>query len=289
MLKSRTRRATSFAVAATTSLLAALLAVAAPSASAAGDVTAPVIKANASAGFVVGSTLTAETWGSEPYYEAQMYFNYTVTDNLGAICGVTVSTVSGENTEQVVDQPVESYTATPYSGRFVGWMDEYSGQEGDSGGALYGWAVEATDCANNAVKRMVWSKPEILEENNYTVFEGDRGNITYAGNWSTVTCACASRGAMKKTSAKGASFTYTDYWNRDDHVGLVMAKGPGRGSAAVYIDGTKIATVNTYATTTQNRVIVYDKWMAAGTHTVRVVNLATSGHSRIDIDAVLNH
>jgi hypothetical protein len=158
-------------------------------------------------------------------------------------------------------------------------MSEYSGQEGASGDAFYGWSVQATDCANNATKRMVWSKPEILEENNYSIYEGTHGTITYAGSWSTVTCACASRGAMKKTSARGASFTYTDYWNRDDHLGLVMARGPGRGSADVYVDGRKVATVNTYATTTQNRVIVYDKWMSAGTHTRRAREPGDSGAS----------
>ena len=66
-----------------------------------------------------------------------------------------------------------------------------------------------------------------------------------------------------------------------------MAKGPGRGQADVFVDGVKTATINTYAQANSNRVIVYDKWMLAGVHTVKVVNKATAGHPRIDLDAVL--
>lgn len=264
----------------------ALGASASPSGAAA-DSTPPVIQTNLNTGFVVGSVVQQGTpdWN---YSAVQEFIKWTVSDNSAAICGFEVNTVTGDDVERVIADPVQRYTPTPYVDQLVVVADEYSGQEGDSEDAQAGWSLEATDCANNATKRMIRSKFELLEENNFSEFEGARGSITYNGTWSSVTCACASQAAMKKTSAKGASFTYTDYWNRDDHLGLVMAKGPSRGSADVYVDGVKVATVNTYSTTVQNRVIVYDRWMAEGTHTVKVVNLATSGHGRIDLDAVLN-
>ena len=57
----------------------------------------------------------------------------------------------------------------------------------------------------------------------------------------------------------------------------------------VIIDGAKTATVDTVAAANTNRVIVYDKWMPAGSHTVRVVNLATSDRPRIDLYAILTN
>ena len=49
-----------------------------------------------------------------------------------------------------------------------------------------------------------------------------------------------------------------------------MAKGPARGKFDVYVDGTKRATVDTYAAANTNRLIVWDMSMSAGKHTVRV-------------------
>ena len=57
----------------------------------------------------------------------------------------------------------------------------------------------------------------------------------------------------------------------------------------MYVDGKYQKTINTYSKTTKHRVIVFDTWLSAGPHTIKVVNKATPGHPRIDIDAVLTH
>lgn len=92
---------------------------------------------------------------------------------------------------------------------------------------------------------------------------------------------------MKFTSEPGASVSFTHPFEDGDHIGLVMAKGPGRGSADIYVDDVKVATIDTYAPANDNRRIVFDHRMPAGTHTLEVVNLATDGHARIDVDAFL--
>ena len=100
-----------------------------------------------------------------------------------------------------------------------------------------------------------------------------------------------SEATTKSTTAAGASVTATVTVPAGNvsHVGLVMAKGPTRGSAKVYVDGILKATVNTYATSAQSRVIVFERSIPAGTHRVKVVNVATPGHPRIDLDAVLTN
>ncbi|WP_426561725.1 hypothetical protein ACPPVT_15370 [Angustibacter sp. McL0619] len=46
--------------------------------------------------------------------------------------------------------------------------------------------------------------------------------------------------------------------------------------------------MNTHSTTTLHREVVWLQTLQPGTHTVRVVNKATVGHPRIDVDAMLN-
>jgi len=66
----------------------------------------------------------------------------------------------------------------------------------------------------------------------------------------------------------------------------VAVRGPTRGSAAVYLDGTYRTTINLYAAAAAPMSIVYAfHWSGNGTHTIRIVNLGTAGHSRVDIDA----
>ena len=73
------------------------------------------------------------------------------------------------------------------------------------------------------------------------------------------------------------------------HVALVMAKGPARGKAAIYFDGGYVTTVDTYASVNTNRVVMWDKGLTGtANHTIKVVNLATSGRPRIDVDAYIN-
>lgn len=66
---------------------------------------------------------------------------------------------------------------------------------------------------------------------------------------------------------------------------VVMAKGPNRGQAAVFVDGVKVATANTYSATSVNRTVVWRQTLSSAPHSLRVVNLATAGHPRIDVDA----
>ena len=52
------------------------------------------------------------------------------------------------------------------------------------------------------------------------------------------------------------------------------------------MDGTLKATVNTNSATNRSRIIVWQASIPSGTHKVKVVNSATKGHPRIDLDAV---
>ena len=114
--------------------------------------------------------------------------------------------------------------------------------------------------------------------------EDSSSRIRYTGAWKTARFAGFSGGTTRYTSAAGARATTTV---QGGPVGLVMEKASSRGSADVLVDGVRKATISTYAAETQHRVVVWEALLPAGPHTLTVVNKATPGHPRIDLDLVL--
>jgi GH25 family lysozyme M1 (1,4-beta-N-acetylmuramidase) len=109
--------------------------------------------------------------------------------------------------------------------------------------------------------------------------------VKYSGTWTSVstTASAASGSSLRYTNAKGAyaTFTFTG-----SSIAWVSPRSTNRGSADVYIDGVLKATISLYASSYQAQRIVYAfNWTSNGTHTIKIVNRATSGHPRIDIDA----
>lgn len=72
-------------------------------------------------------------------------------------------------------------------------------------------------------------------------------------------------------------------------MGLVMHKGPGRGRFQVYVDDVLKSTIDTYAPTNAPRMVVWQAGLTSHAQKVRLVNLATAGRPRIDLDAVLTN
>jgi hypothetical protein len=68
-----------------------------------------------------------------------------------------------------------------------------------------------------------------------------------------------------------------------------MAKAADRGVATILIDGAVYTTVDLFAAAPQNRMVVANVTVPQDgqEHTVSVVNQATPGRPRIDVDAVV--
>ncbi len=110
-----------------------------------------------------------------------------------------------------------------------------------------------------------------------------QGATGYTGTWDTATSTSYSGGLDPVRQHRGASAPYTVTARS---IALVTTKAASRGSVRVYVDGVLAATVSTYATTTAYRSIAWQKtWSSAGTHTIRLVVVATAGHPRVDLDA----
>jgi hypothetical protein len=177
------------------------------------------------------------------------------------------------------------------------WHTDYDGSYGGGSQVPAGWNVIAEDCAGN--RRVAgagqdgspWVSSYVWQENGenalYWPHDTFLHPVDWTGSWSSSIGPWASGGRMSYTAQPGASVSFEHPFREGDHIGLVMAKGPGRGSADIYVDDVKVATVDTYAPANDNRMIVFDHQLAAGVHTLKVVNLATAGRPRIDVDAFL--
>ena len=111
----------------------------------------------------------------------------------------------------------------------------------------------------------------------YSERHGDLAT-TRTGTWSTSRCACANFGSTSYTTARNASITYTITVDKPGRtLAIVAPKSSNRGVMNISVDGATAQAVNTNATTTMNRVIVWQRTLAAGTHTVKVTNAGTSG------------
>lgn len=144
-------------------------------------------------------------------------------------------------------------------------------------GATYRYVVKATDGAGNTSG---WAYGPSFKA---LLTQQSGSGVTYHGTWHTVSNAYASGGSLAYSTASGASatFRFAGY-----SVSWAAYRGPNRGSAAIYVDGAYKKTVNLYSATYHARQIVYaTHWAGNGTHTMTIVNLGTSGHSRVDVDA----
>ncbi len=171
-------------------------------------------------------------------------------------------------------------------------FSDYEGAFGGGSVQATGWRVTATPCdGGEPVSATAGRRVLVTQESGRSGSEGQMfatlPTLRATGSWSTSSCRCASGGEQQYSMQRGASVSVTKELRRGEHLALVMAKGPARGAVDVLVNGRRVRTVDTYAAANENRVVVFDRWMPAGTHTVTLVNAGTAGRSRVDLDAVL--
>jgi hypothetical protein len=257
--------------------------VLAPAASAT-DSESPSIDAQPWAAFVIDSQISTDTPSPDGVFfsRVQRAFSWNASDNSGTICdnivneeiagGPPVQIAEGVNLHSVID------TATDYDDQFGGGAFK-----------VEDWQTTVSDCSGNSAYGYTHgSKPRVTQDDNTDGAWGfTDASIAYSRHWWTNTVAAASGGTMHETGWGGARATITATFAAGQHFGIVMAKGPRNGTAAVFVDGAPYADLDTHAATWQPRDVVYDLTMSAGTHTIQIVNRATAGHPHLQLDAVL--
>jgi subtilisin len=118
-----------------------------------------------------------------------------------------------------------------------------------------------------------------------SVIQDTSSSIVRSSSWWRTTNRYMSKGSVLTASKAGRWLSRT-FSGRS--VAWVALLGPGRGSAKVYVNGVLMKTVNLHRTGTHYRRVVFSKaWPASGTRTIKIVVVGTSGHPRVDFDALL--
>lgn len=240
-------------------------------------------------GFVIGASINA----AEPPGEfcSASIWNFTTLrmkwfggDGTSGLAGYDVW---GEGPSyNGFEKLVEGTSATSYG---------YSGSNytGDCGGGSgvdnRFWVVAKDNRGNTAATSRVGQHFDVWTEKGVDV-TGERAALplTRSGTWKVSSCACSNHGRTLYSTAKGASLTYEVTTTRPGQVlALVVGKNSNRGTVGVSVDGRSVTAVDTYSSAPRHRVIAWQKALGVGTHTVKLTNAGTSGHSRVDVDTVM--
>jgi len=139
--------------------------------------------------------------------------------------------------------------------------------------------LRARDAAGN------WSEWVEAGPSSYGLVQDSSSSVRWSGTWVRYSATSASGGTARYSTRAGASASYTF---TGTGVALVMPKGPTRGQARVYLDGTLAGTISLYRSTGASRQIVFSKtWPTAGSHSITVQVVGTRGRPRVDLDAIV--
>jgi hypothetical protein len=268
-------------------------------AGAADDLAPPVLTTPVKASFGVGGQLEAgraQVCGDDPHdlrvYQVPMTFSWSGSDDSGKL-SYALEQETGR------DGPLELFSdssATSYSGAVGSNGDQNCG---DGNGSVYTWRLTASDAAGSSTTNDVYGgRIRLTQDSGLSDLAGyaTQPTFAFAGSWAESRCSCWSDGTAHRSSTAGDSvtiiptrFTVFPSNSTNHHLALVMAKGPDRGRFAVYVDDQLRSTVDLGSATSRPRSIVWQTAFRDYGHTVRIVNLATAGRLRIDLDAVLTN
>ena len=150
-------------------------------------------------------------------------------------------------------------------------------------GNTYQFQVRAQDQVGN------WSSWTLGATFGVGAYQESDSAINYVDQWHTQTDSGAYGGALKYAKGVGteeATFVFTG-----SEVAWVSSINKSRGQAEVYLDGTRVATVDLYSATGKSRVVVFSRGGLdpSATHTLEVRALGTRNAAatskRIDLDA----
>jgi hypothetical protein len=262
------------------------------------DPTPPTLTHPVKASFGVGGQIdlgAVQDCASDPHdirvYSVPVKFTWRGADDSGSVRYALEEETGANGPVELFSDSTQSSYAAPVGS---------NGDQACGGGnwSIYQWNLTASDPSGNAVTSQVHGgrirltqDSNLADQANYAT----QPTMAYRKAWRVSNCKCWSDGTVRKTTVKGASATivprpFTGFPDlKNHHVGLVMHKGPDRGKFKVYVDGRLKTTVDLYARTSTPRVIVWQTAFLDYGHRIKIVNLATPGRPRIDLDAVLTN
>ncbi|MBL1120663.1 peptidoglycan recognition protein [Streptomyces sp. 110] len=137
------------------------------------------------------------------------------------------------------------------------------------------WSMRAYDHAGNYRTSSPAYTPVILQES----------AATKSGSWTTRSSTSYLGGRSYSSGTKSASLTWT-FTGRS--AAWVVSRAASSGQAYIYVDGTKVATVDVKSSSTLYRQAIWTKtWSSSAKHTVKIVVVGTSGRPTITTDGLV--
>ncbi|MEU0025286.1 peptidoglycan recognition protein [Streptomyces sp. NPDC006335] len=137
------------------------------------------------------------------------------------------------------------------------------------------WSMKAYDVAGNTRTSSPSYTPMILQET----------SATKSGSWTSRSSTSYLGGKSYSSGSKNASLSWT-FTGRS--AAWVVSRASTSGQAYVYVDGTKVATVDLKSSTTKYRDAIWTKsWSSSAKHTVKIVVVGTSGRPTITTDGLV--
>ncbi|MER5519055.1 peptidoglycan recognition protein [Streptomyces sp. NPDC002763] len=142
-------------------------------------------------------------------------------------------------------------------------------------GSASTWSMKASDYAGNTRTSSPAFTPVILQET----------SAAKSGTWTARSSTNYLGGKSYSSTSKGASLTWT-FTGRS--ASWVVSRASTSGQAYVYVDGTKVATVDLKSSATAYRQAIWTKtWSSSAKHTVKIVVVGTSGRPTITTDGLV--
>ncbi|WP_405880946.1 peptidoglycan recognition protein [Streptomyces sp. NBC_01384] len=136
------------------------------------------------------------------------------------------------------------------------------------------FALKAYDVAGNTAGTSVYRTPYVIQET----------STTRTGSWSHKSSTSYLGGYSYSSSSAGASISWT-FTGRS--VAWIVSRASTSGQAYVYVDGTKVTTVDLKSSTTQYRQAIWTKtWSSSAKHTLKIVVVGTSGRPAVTTDGI---
>ena len=163
-----------------------------------------------------------------------------------------------------------STTATTRSATFTGL----------AAGASHRFQVRAQDADG------YWSAWAVTPNSYYLSSLSDRSTLlAYRGTWKKVASSSAIGEIITSSTARGATVTH-QFTGRA--VGVVAPTSPTRGKVEVWVDNKYRTTIDLRSSTTRHRRVVFAiSYAVAGTHTIQLRVLGTTGRPTVSLDGLV--
>jgi len=147
-----------------------------------------------------------------------------------------------------------------------------------SNGHKYRFRVQATDDANN---KSSWS---YSDSSTLRVVQDNSSSVKYTGSWGTGHSSTAASGTthFASTAGRTAKLSFSGR-----AVAFVAPQTPTRGKAKIYIDGKYKTTIDLGGPLVPRLVEYTTRWSSAGSHSIMISVVGTSGRPRVDLDAYM--